>query len=131
MLIKNWIWPGPATGGDPNFPYLTTDTVRLGFGQLIPDSGSLGSKPEFNDAPGVPGQNDPNPPGWFEYGDHVIDVYDNMVYDPSYGLGPFPSIGDWANSALAGFAYVTYTFGRDAAGNLILTYTLHGHRGLP
>ena len=29
MLIKNWIWPGPTTGGDPNFPYLTTDTVIL------------------------------------------------------------------------------------------------------
>jgi hypothetical protein len=131
MLIKNWTWPGPATGADPNFPYLTTDTVRLAFRQPVPDTGNLGNNPEFNDAPGVPGQNDPNPPGWFVYGDHEIDVYNNMVYDPSYGLGPFPSIGDWANSALAGFAYVTYTVGMDAAGNRIVTYTLHGHMGLP
>jgi hypothetical protein len=132
MLIKNWIWPGAATGGDRNFPYLTTDTVRLSaLGQPIPDTGILGSNPEFNDAPGVPGQNDPNPPGWFTYGDHAIDVYNNMVYDPSYGLGPFPSIGAWATSALAGFAYDTYTESRDAAGNLIRTYTLYGHMGLP
>jgi hypothetical protein len=79
----------------------------------------------------VPGQNDPNPPGWFKYGDHQIDVYNDMVYDPSYGLGPFPSIGDWANSALAGFAYVTSTVSRDAAGKRSRTYTLYGHMGLP
>jgi hypothetical protein len=132
MLIKNWVWPGPATGKDPNFPYLITDTVRLTgiFGDPVPDTGSLGSNPEFNDAPGVSGQNDPNPPGWFEYGDHAIDVYNNMVYDPSYGLGPFPTIGDWAKSALAGFAYITYTDSRDDAGSVTRTYTVHGHMGL-
>ncbi len=130
MLVKNWTW-GKPTGTDPNFPYITTDTVRTSmFGQSIPNTGTLGSNPEFNDAPGVPGQNDPNPPGWFVYEDHAIDVYNNMVYDPSYGLGPFPSIGDWAKNALAGFAYVTYTEGRDAQGP-IRTYTLYGHMGVP
>jgi hypothetical protein len=98
----------------------------------------IGSNPEFNDAPGVPGQNDPNPPGWFSYdyfygqliADHVIDVYNNMIYDPSYGQKPFASAGAWANNALAGFAYITYTDHRDAAGNLYRTYTLYGHKGL-
>jgi hypothetical protein len=131
MLIKNWTWPGPATGADPNFPYITTDTVSLGGGSPVPGTGTLGAGPEFNDAPGVPGQNDPNPPGWFAYGDHAIDVYNNMVYDPSYGVGPFPDIAAWANNSLAGFAYITYADGMNAAGNPIRIYTLHGHMGLP
>ena len=50
--------------------------------------------------------------------------------DPSYGLGPFPTIGDWAKSALAGFAYITYTDSRDDAGTVTRTYTIHGHMGL-
>ncbi len=132
MLIKNWAWPGPAAGGDLNFPYITTDTVKLNAdGDPIPDTGTLGASPEFNDAPGTPGQNDANPPGWFTYGDHIIDVYKNMIYDPSYGLGPFPNIGAWASNALAGFAYIIATDGTDSAGKPIRTYTLHGHMGLP
>jgi hypothetical protein len=132
MLIKNWVWPGPATGRDPNFPYLTADTVSLTKnGRPIPGTGTLGAFQQFNDAPGAPGQNDTNPPGWFAYGDHAIDVYNNMVYDPSYGLGPFSNIASWAKSALAGFAYITYTDRRNAVGKPIRTYTLSGHMGLP
>jgi hypothetical protein len=54
-----------------------------------------------------------------------------MVYDPSYGVGPFPNIAAWANGALAGFAYITSTNGKNAAGDDIRTYTLHGHMGVP
>jgi len=130
MLIKNWTFQGP-TGGDPNYPYLTTDKVNLGpAGDPVPGTGVLGANPEFDDSPGVPGQHDPNPPGWFEYGDHAVDTYNGMVYDPSYGIGPFPSIGAWAQQALAGFAYITSTDGH-AGGQSIRTYTLHGHMGLP
>jgi hypothetical protein len=133
MLIKNWAFPGAPTGTDPNFGYLTTDTVKLdpSTGDPVPGTGVLGAHPQFNDAPGVSGQNDANPPGWFAYTDHAIDVYNNMIYDPSYGLGPFASIGDWANSALDGFAYITHTDGTDPSGNPIRTYTLSGHKGLP
>jgi hypothetical protein len=146
MLIKDWTWTTLATGKDPNYQYVTTDTVKLVLDHdselvPIPNTGALGSTSEFNDLPGVPGQNDANPPGWFSYGfdprtdrfvaDHVIDVYNNMIYDPSYGQGPFANVGAWANNALAGFAYVTYTDHRDAAGNLYRTYTLYGHKGLP
>ncbi len=132
MLIKNWTFAGPATGADPKFPYLTTDTVNLGAGgDPVPGTGVLGAGPEFDDAAGVPGQNDPNPPGWFGYGDHAVDTYNGKVYDPSYGIGPFPNIAAWAQQALAGFAYITHTDGVNGAGQRIRTYTLHGHMGLP
>ncbi len=132
MLIKNWTFPGPATGGDANFPFLTTDTVNLGpGGDPVPGTGVLGAGPQFDDATGVPGQNDPNPPGWFGYGDHAVDTYNGKVYDPSYGIGPFPNIAAWAQQALAGFAYLTHSDGTNGAGQRIRTYTLHGHMGLP
>jgi hypothetical protein len=33
LARARWDWPGPATGEDPNFPYVTTDTVSLAFRQ--------------------------------------------------------------------------------------------------
>ena len=133
MLISAWAFPGPATGTDPSFPYLTTDTVNVKAGKVVAGSGALGAGPEFNDAPGVPGQGpDANPPGWFLYGDHAIDVYNNMVYDPSYGVGPFATIGAWATASLSGFAYMTSSTGPpDAMGVRVRTYVLAAHMGLP
>lgn len=130
MLINNWVWPGPATSGDPGYPYLTTDTVQLSLFGPVPDSGVLGGNPEFNDAPGVPGQNNANPPGWFAWGDHVIAVYQGQIYDPSYGTGPFPNLGAWANGSLAGFAYITSSV-HMVDGTPYVTYKIYGHRGVP
>lgn len=132
MLISKWAWNGPATGADPNFPYVTTDTVRLSTGNdedPVPGTGHLGPSIEFDDLPGAPGQHDANPPGYFAYEDHVIDVYNGMIYDPSYGIGPFANISAWANVALAGFAYVTYV-DKTEDGHLVRVYKLHGHQGL-
>ena len=132
MLIKNWIWPGPTTGGDPNFPYLTTDTVTLtGIFASIPDTGILGNNPEFNDAPGVPGQNDPNPPGWFKYGDHQSMSTTIWSTTPRTASGHSPASATgrkphWPVSPMSP---------RPSAGtpraSVSRTYTLYGHMGLP
>ena len=62
------------------------------------------------DAAGLAGQNNANPPGLFVSGDHALVTYTSpttrqtVIYDPSYGSGPFASVRAWADASLAGFA---------------------------
>jgi hypothetical protein len=102
MLVKNWKFGTPTA---PNsHRYVTTATrsgATVAFGQK-----------NFWEVAGVPGQNDPNPPGWFDYGDHALVWFNGMIYDPSYGTAPVAAPGKnvcaWAHQSLDGFASVSY-----------------------
>jgi len=53
------------------------------------------------DQAGLPGQSNPNPPAAFR--SHFVVWYDNRIYDPSYGTGPFDAAtSDHENSSIAG-----------------------------
>jgi hypothetical protein len=98
MLIKNWTFGTPSGAG--NFPYLMeVQELSKGTTQL----GLLFLKKEFDDAPGAPGQSNPNPPGWFNVGDHSIVAYKGKIYDPSYGTGPFDNFKQWEKASLDGY----------------------------
>jgi len=59
---------------------------------------------------GPVGQNNPSPPGIFTAGDHALVIAggagSEVIYDPSYGAGPFTSVQGWASQSLAGWARV-------------------------
>jgi hypothetical protein len=96
MLVKNWTF----VNGNPllvPWPYETKATVGAG--------GVVTYAPKnFDDAAGLPGQGNPNPPGWFDYGDHALVQYGGRIYDPSYGTGPFADVCAWAKASLDGFS---------------------------
>ena len=51
---------------------------------------------------GVPGQQASNPPAGFP--NHVILNVGGILYDPSYGTGPFPDHDTWEKASLAGMS---------------------------
>jgi hypothetical protein len=51
---------------------------------------------------GVPGQGKTNPQ--FDFGDHVVVKFNNKLYDPSYGLGPYDTDTEYLAAALDGLA---------------------------
>ncbi len=61
----------------------------------------------MTDQPGIPGQNNPNPPGSFE--NHFIVLFNNQYYDPSYGDGPYGgqtldiAHAAWEDASIDGF----------------------------
>jgi len=116
MLVKSWDFAKPT--GDAPFRYVTEVKV--------PDKGAakFGAKEEVKDKDGLAGQGIAavtNPPGWFRVGDHAIVVYNNKIWDPSYGTGPFNTIRDWAKASLDGYATIT----RRAN-----TITIRAHKGI-
>jgi hypothetical protein len=88
MLVKIWSF---QTGTAP--PALAPFTHQLG---------------EFSDAAGVPGQNNPDPPGAFK--NHFVVAYDSKYYDPSYGNGPFTSQANWENASIDGY-FKVFSYG--------------------
>jgi hypothetical protein len=55
------------------------------------------------DLPGIPGQNNPNPPSTFL--DHAVVQYQDKLYDPSYGGTPYNNIVSWEDTSLAAILY--------------------------
>jgi hypothetical protein len=114
----------PLTGSMPNVacitpgPNGTLDSSASGDDQVVDGlligtqypyilySGSWLGSPYgimFGDVanqPGIPGQNNPEPPPFF--GNHFVVEYQGSVYDPSYGAGPFASELDHKNAAIDG-----------------------------
>ncbi|NJN99692.1 MAG: hypothetical protein HC875_39120, partial [Anaerolineales bacterium] len=111
MLINNWtitrsVCATPTTGVVVITATRTLTRAQVGAAWNVAQIRQIGQSPEFSDLPGVPGQSNPNPPGWFQLGDHALVQYgpNRVIYDPSYGTGPFPNIGAWARASLAGYA---------------------------
>jgi hypothetical protein len=128
MLVDRQAWqfssPNSSTAG---YPYQVT-TRASPFAYLeegvryVPDGTPLG-------------QGNTSPPGLFTTGDHALVLYANKLFDPSYGHGPFDSIGQWATQSLAGYA--TFSPG-SAQGKGALACpipggicTFHVHKDLP
>jgi Big-like domain-containing protein len=55
------------------------------------------------DANGKAGQNNLDP--FSKFFDHALVQYDGMLYDPSYGGGPYYSLAAWEDAALAGVTF--------------------------
>ncbi len=55
---------------------------------------------------GIGGQNNPDPPEFFS--NHAVVVYGNKIYDPSYGMGPYPDtaggLNSYENQIVTGFS---------------------------
>lgn len=129
MLIKNWSFSATPTGAG-NFPYETVvDHLVDATGRI---SGVYIGTPQFTDKPGLPGQGNENPPGFFDVGDHAVVTYGGEIYDPSYGTGPFPDIVSWAMASLDGYARVTTSPPLPLpGGGAQVRSTFEAHRGVP
>jgi hypothetical protein len=107
MLIKDWTFLKPTASGP--FPYQAV--------YLLKQQGSSKSatrvKTEFRYPSQSKGQGGTTPPpGMFVVGDHEIVRYTvpsggpGVLYDPSYGTGPFTDIQQWAKVSIAGYMTV-------------------------
>ena len=103
MLIKNWNFA--VVAGAAPFKYVTKASVDATTGEFTLNPGQV------TKATGVAGLGNENPPGWFDYGDHAVVTYTDargtkLIYDPSYGTGPFDNLCQWATASLDGVATV-------------------------
>lgn len=119
MLMKKWKFSGKDTStGDTQFPY------RLEYSLQPTAQGPQATivRQGFVDEVGVGGQNNIDPPGWLPLGRHALVEYgeERELYDPSYGIGPFEDIEDWAEASLAGYARVVQS-----------GLELRAHKGIP
>jgi hypothetical protein len=88
FLVKNYSFlPGFPTPC-PAYPYGFNDPC---------DYYDPWPQPTCIDAPGLPGQDNPNPASWFAR--HFIVKINLKYYDPSYGAGPFTGTQEQANQA--------------------------------
>ncbi len=109
LLVKNWQFNGQGSLA----PYCP-DTPFIGpYDPSIVSEAPFVQFNELTDLPGVPGQNNANPPARFNL--HWIVGLGGQVspdgiwitgalFDPSYGTGPFTHIG-WENASIAGHAF--------------------------
>ena len=80
FLVKNWQFNHPPASSATAFTHdMYTECVDL---------------------PGIPGQNNPDPPPAFY--NHFIVLFDSVFFDPSYGAGPFATQTDWEAAAIDG-----------------------------
>ncbi len=79
FLVKNWTFVGSGSGAAPW-------THKMGT--------------ECQEQPGIPGQENPNPPPAFF--NHFIVKYGSNLFDPSYGVGPVSTKLGWENGAIDG-----------------------------
>jgi hypothetical protein len=80
FLVKNWRFNHPPASASSAFTHkLNTECVKQ---------------------PGIPGQNNPNPPPAFQ--NHFIVLHGGLFYDPSYGAGPVPNQLSWESGAIDG-----------------------------
>ena len=53
---------------------------------------------------GVEAQNNEDPKSFFS--DHGIVIYNEKIYDPSYGTGPFNNFIEWEDESIAGHGLI-------------------------
>jgi hypothetical protein len=83
MIVKNVTYNGAGTQRAPNQPpFLYTGNV------------------DCVKANGVPGQGTDDPQ--FLFPNHAMVRYNNQIYDPSYGTGPFADLRAWDRASLDG-----------------------------
>lgn len=96
-----WKWGTPNATGT----YQYADPITISSGQVTVGAGGFAYN--ASTTPIAQGQND-TPPEWFLTGDHAIDYVQGGFVDPSYGnpasSTPYPTIGAYEQSAIAGFA---------------------------
>ena len=95
FIVKNWHFNGNGTSGVSGYPYFN-----------VPDASTFSGTASYSwkyaevvDAPGVPGQGNPNPASFFAR--HFVMI-GGEIYDPSYGQ-KYTSIAEWAAYALDGY----------------------------
>jgi hypothetical protein len=93
MMINDYNF-GASTDPCNDYPHRVNHACA-GIGAKWP-------QPDTIDGVGVHGQHNDNPPGMFL--DHSIVQYNNQLYDPSYGTGPFADLTVYEASSIAGFA---------------------------
>jgi hypothetical protein len=87
---------GDDTEAEGRFP--GTDYPYLLFHPTDPKRGTPSG--DVADQLGVAAQKNDNPPGFFR--NHFVIRFDNKIYDPSYGLGPYDKEIDHENAAIDG-----------------------------
>jgi hypothetical protein len=102
FLVKNYSFGSFGTTC-ASYPYSFNDPC--GYYSAWP-------APTCADAPGLAGQDNPNPASWFAR--HFIVKINGAYYDPSYGAGPFTGTTEQANQqwelgAMAGYFGVAQT----------------------
>jgi hypothetical protein len=85
ILVKNWSF-------DESFGF----NLPNNYGRAY-RTGGVGEQD------GIPAQGNPDPRSTFT--DHLVVEYAGGLYDPSYGGGPYNTLLDWENAALAGVGY--------------------------
>ncbi len=88
FIVKNYTFYPGGTPMCPAYPFTFNDPC----GYYSP-----WAQPRCVDAPGLPGQDNPNPASWFAR--HFIVKINGAYYDPSYGAGPFTGSQTEANQA--------------------------------
>jgi hypothetical protein len=119
----------PATYVDG---YGYTITYDQNYSELYVKNTDMSVRPPNENVPvGISGQGNPNPKK--DFLNHALILYNNLLYDPSYGTtcgntgGGFPSLDAWAQQSIAGFSYL-YT-ATDRNGNFAgvnTVYTVYG-----
>ncbi|MBQ7251760.1 MAG: hypothetical protein IJS32_04075 [Kiritimatiellae bacterium] len=94
FIVKNWNFNGNGTSGVSGYPYFN-----------VPDASTFSGTASYSwkyaevvDAPGVPGQGNPNPYSFFVC--HFV-TFNGEFYDPAYG-NKYDTLEDWADNALDG-----------------------------
>jgi hypothetical protein len=93
MMINNWVAVNPPSSGCPTFPYRINSICQ---------AWQSWTQIDVDDMAGLPGQDQAEPISIF--GSHLLVRIGNLYYDPSYGSGPYPSVLDWENASVAGYA---------------------------
>lgn len=108
FLVGQWSWSQRRNEklGTAAYPYVDQFNYSGGTLQSI--------KPTEVTFVAAPGQGNPQPPAFWEahpaanlgvIADHDLVVVGGKVYDPSYGLGPYKDLADWAHHAIVGWAF--------------------------
>jgi hypothetical protein len=97
FIVKNYTFLPGSSSGCAAYPFKFNDPCNYY---------TAWSDPTVVDAPGLPGQDNPNPASWFAR--HFIVKINNKYYDPSYGAGPFTGTTHqatmvWETGAIAGY----------------------------
>ena len=81
LFVKDWTFSGNGTSGENGWPYMPT---------------------EYAKGPTLPGQNNTNTPEDF-INHAIVEVSYAEYYDPSYGAGPFSSLGSHDINSFSGY----------------------------
>jgi hypothetical protein len=85
FIVKNCTFNGPGSQGAP--------FTHEGNTECVKDDG-------------LPGQGKSDPQ--FTFNDHALVLYGGLIYDPSYGVGPYADVKAWETAAIAGLGKVPW-----------------------